>query len=140
VYPIIREDVQRYINLGFEEYLSNKADFDYIPKLIHSDLSLNHLLYNEENQEFNEIIDFGDIQICDPDFEYVYLLGDCGIDLTKKVMKLRQEVDIKAKLKKVSFFLTVDNVGIILDGIKTNNQITIDRGIKLLEDEISKMM
>ncbi len=64
------------------------------------------------------------------------MLDDCGLDFTKKVMELREEVDITAKLKKVSFFLTVDNVGIILEGIRTNNKAMIYEGIKLLEDEM----
>lgn len=95
--------MQQYITLRFEEYLNNKDNFDYTPKLIHADLSINHLLYNEENEEFIGIIDFGDMQIGDLDFEYIYLLDDCGIDFTKKVIKLRQEVDIKAKLKRYLF-------------------------------------
>jgi len=136
VYPVIGKDMQQYITLRLEEYLNNKANFSYTPKLIHADLSIKHLLYNEENEEFTGVIDFGDIQIGDSDFEYTYLLDDCGLDFTKKVMELREEVDITAKLKKVSFFLTVDNVGIILEGIRTNNKAMIYEGIKLLEDEM----
>ena len=51
-----QERCAQYITLGFEEYLNNKANFDYTPKLIHSDFSLNYLLHNEGNQEFNGVI------------------------------------------------------------------------------------
>ncbi len=59
VYPVIGKDMQQYITLRLEEYLNNKANFSYTPKLIHADLSIKHLLYNEENEEFTGVIDFG---------------------------------------------------------------------------------
>lgn len=136
VFPIFNIDLQYYITRKFEEYLNNRVNFNYIPKLIHADLSLNHMLYNEERREFTGIIDFGDMHIGDPDFDYVYLLDDCGIDFTKEVMKLRKQDDIESRLRKVSFFLTVDNVGIVLEGIRISNKRMIEDGIKTLREEM----
>lgn len=140
VFPVIDNKLQKYITMKFKKYIDDSDNFKYISKLIHADLSLNHLMYNQIEEKIEGIIDFGDIQIGDPDFEYIYLLDDCGIEFTKKVMQLRNEKNIEVKLKKISFFLTVDKVGIILEGIRIANKKMIEDGIKALKKEFEELV
>lgn len=129
VFPYIDTEIQNYITMKFEEYLNNCENFKYNPRLIHADLSLDHLIYNESKERIEGIIDFGDMEIGDSDYDYVYLLEECGEEFVKKIMKLRNEENIHGKLKKISFFLTVDNVGIVLEGIRIKNSEMIKKGV-----------
>jgi aminoglycoside 2''-phosphotransferase len=136
VFPKINKEMQVYISSRFTSYLENKNHFVYTPKLLHSDLSLDHLLFDKKRQELTGIIDFGDMQIGDPDYEYVYLLEECGEEFTIKVMKRRQEENIHYKLEKLSFFLTADNVLLLLEGLKRNSSEMVEEAIKIIQYEM----
>ncbi|MFK9092767.1 phosphotransferase family protein [Bacillus salipaludis] len=132
----INQDMQTYISFQFETYLENKNHFRYSPKLLHADLSMDHLLFDKERQELTGIIDFGDMKIGDPDYEYLYLLEECGEEFTKKVMELRKEENVQHKYEKLSFFLTADNVVLLLEGLKRNNREMVEEAVDIIQCEM----
>ena len=132
----INQDMQTYISFRFETYLENKDHFRYSPKLLHADLSMDHLLFDQERQELTGIIDFGDMKIGDPDYEYLYLLEECGEVFTKKVMELRVEENVQDKYEKLSFFLTADNVVLLLEGLKRNNREMLEEAVDIIQGEM----
>lgn len=133
----INKDMQTYISFRFETYLNNKNYFRYSPKLIHADLSMDHLLFDQERQELTAIIDFGDMKIGDPDYEYLYLLEECGEAFTKKVMELREDENFQQKYEKLSFFLTADNVVLLLEGLKRNNREMVEKALDIIQCEMN---
>ncbi|WP_010281239.1 phosphotransferase family protein [Bacillus timonensis] len=136
VYPIINKELQTHITSRFTSYLDNKEYFIYTPMLLHSDLSIDHLLFDKQRQELTGIIDFGDMRIGDPDYEYIYLFEECGEEFTRNVMEKRYVKNIPNKLEKVSFFLTFDNVLLLLEGLKSNNHDVMEEAIKIIQDEM----
>ncbi|MBP1934279.1 hypothetical protein [Ammoniphilus resinae] len=82
------------------------------------------------------IIDFGDLQITDPGYEYTYIFEDCGEEIAYYVMQLRGVDDIERKLKKVSFFVTADHLATVLEGIERNDQTLINEDIKSIRLEM----
>jgi aminoglycoside 2''-phosphotransferase len=136
VYPIINKEMEVYISSRFTSFLENKDYFLSTPNLLHSDLSLDHLLFDNKRQELTGIIDFGDMRVGDSDYEYVYLLEECGKEFTIKVMERRKEENIQFKLEKVSYFLTADNVILLLEGIKRNNPEIVEDAIKAIQYEM----
>jgi aminoglycoside 2''-phosphotransferase len=135
-FPKMNKKMQGYISFRFKSFLENKDHFLYTPKLLHSDISLDHLLYDKTRQELTGIIDFGDMRIGDSDYEYIYLLEECGKEFTIKVMERRQEENIRYKLEKVSYFLTADNVRILLEGIKRKSTEIVEEAIKIIQYEM----
>lgn len=136
VYPEIDQEMKTYISFRFERYLENKENFRYSPKLLHADLSLDHLLFDKKKQEITGIIDFGDMKIGDPDYEYIYLLEECGEAFTIKVMEIRKEENIPHKLEKLSFFLTADNVLLLLEALKRHNSEMRVEAIEIIRSEM----
>ncbi|MBS4196462.1 phosphotransferase [Lederbergia citri] len=132
----INKDMQIYISYQFETYLKNKNHFTYSPKLLHADLSMDHLLFDQKRQELTGIIDFGDLKIGDPDYEYVYLLEECGEAFSKKVMELREEENVQEKYEKLSFFLTADNVVLLLEGLNRNNREMFEEAVDIIQCEM----
>lgn len=137
-FPIINQDMQTYISFRFETYLENKNHFEYSPTVLHADLSMDHLLFDQKRQELTGIIDFGDMKIGDPDYEYLYLLEEFGEEFTKKVMKLRNEENIQYKFEKLSFFLTADNVLLLLEGLKRNNREMLEEAVSIIQCEMKQ--
>ncbi|USK54249.1 aminoglycoside phosphotransferase family protein [Cytobacillus solani] len=133
----INQDMQTYIAFRFETYLEDKNHFRYSPKLLHADLSMDHLLFDLKRQEITGIIDFGDMKIGDPDYEYLYLLEECGETFTKKVMELREEENVQHKDEKLSFFLTADNVALLLEGLNRNDREMFEEAVELIQCEMN---
>lgn len=138
VFPHIDDELKEYITSRFDAYLNDPKNFQYDPTLIHADLSPNHMIIKPKTFEITGIIDFGDIHIGDPDYEYLYILEDCGRDFTKHIMALRNQDDIDARLEKVSIFVTIDYVGTILEGMKRGEQEWVNIGINALRKEMKQ--
>ncbi|MDN4074970.1 phosphotransferase family protein [Fictibacillus terranigra] len=134
----IDQEMKTYLSFRFETYLESKNHFSYTPKLLHADLSLDHLLFDQKRQELTGIIDFGDMKMGDPDYEYLYLLEECGEAFTKKVMEVRKEENVQQRLEKLSFFLTADNVLLLLEGLKRNNREIVNKAIEIIQCEMKK--
>nr|AMP56969.1 APH [uncultured bacterium] len=129
LFPLLDNEEQEEIIRQFEQYLGKQANFSYTPKLTHSDISLNHLMYDSKNEKLTGIIDFGDLQIGDPDFEYIYLLEECGEDLVVQIMENRQVENISHTLEKIHFFTHTDNVIQFLEGLKRNDKAMMDEAL-----------
>lgn len=133
IFPLLDESLRHYLTSNFETYLRNSSYFDYQPTLIHADLSPNHYLWDKHTGQLTGIIDFGDLSIGDPDFEYTYPLEDGGEFFARRVMAFREEKDIENLLKKVRIFVVFTHVATILEGLKKTNKTMIEEGIEALK-------
>jgi len=136
IFPHFDQDMKNYISLRFRTYLDHSDNFGYRPALIHGDLSPDHYLIDPKERKLTGIIDFGDLQITDPDYEYIYILEDCGEDFARHVMEERGQDHIEDRLKKVSFFITADHLATILEGYNRKNQELIIEGIDAIRLEM----
>ncbi|MDQ1912667.1 aminoglycoside phosphotransferase family protein [Paenibacillus sp. GD4] len=138
VFPRLDEALQRYIASRFESYLGNPDYFRYVPALIHGDLSPDHFLIDPNTGDLTGIIDFGDAVVCDRDYDYVYLLEDGGETFARQVMIYRGVADPDACIRKVSLWVTFDQLRYVLEGNQTGNQDWVEEGIDLLRQEMEE--
>src|SRR5699024_7198651 len=90
---------------------------------------------NSRQTPLTGIIDFGDAAISDPDYDYVYLLEDCGELFTRQVMAYRGEVDLDTHIRKVSLFVTFDQVSYLLEGLRARDQDLMSEGLDVVEED-----
>lgn len=133
IFPLMEANLQQHVMMQFEHFFRN-ARSGYIPTLIHADLSPDHYVVDPIDHHLTGIIDFGDIQISDPDYEYTYILQDCGERFTRLVMEFRGQDQIEERLGKVSFFVMADYLLTALDGVDSGNQEWIDEGIVAIRE------
>jgi len=136
LYPLLDPKLQAYITSRFESYFGNSNHFRYTPALLHADLSPDHFLIDPRERKLTGIIDFGDLQIADPDYEYVYLLEDCGEPFARRVMEARGQEDIEERLNKVSFFVTAGHLATMIEGIHRGNREWFEEGIEAIREEM----
>ncbi|WP_173917722.1 phosphotransferase family protein [Halobacillus sp. Marseille-Q1614] len=136
IFPRIEPSLSRYISSRFGTYLSDSSYFSYTPALIHGDLSPDHFLTDPKTDDLSGIIDFGDLCISDPDYEFIYILEDCGENFTRELLKEMEEKEIDRCIQKVSHFVTFDHIRYVLEGIKRGESEWIEEGL----DEIRKEM
>lgn len=136
VFPLIDIDTKQYILRQFNEYLNNRDYHSYEPKLIHGDLSPNHFLVDSKTRTLTGIIDFGDMSICDPDYEYLYILEDCGWSFTHDLLKIRGHAKPEKCLEKISLFVTFDQLTYVIEGIEKGIDSWVSEGLSEIKLEI----
>jgi aminoglycoside 2''-phosphotransferase len=98
----------------FEIYLSASQNFLFQPATLHADLSRDHILV--ENDSVAAVIDFGDVNWGDPDYDFMYLFVDFGQAFAEEVARRYGHRDLERLMSKLLYFGLVDQIGTILDG------------------------
>jgi len=82
----------------FETYFNDENMFNYIPTLIHGDLSEDHILIADDGIG---IIDFGDVFVFNPDYDFTwaYLLDESFFDDLVEKYKGNKDNNFKYKIK-----------------------------------------
>jgi len=136
VYPHLEPTARDYLNRRFQSYLEEEAYSRYTPALIHADLSPDHFLTDSHRSALTGIIDFGDAAISDPDYDYLYVLEDCGESFTRQVMAHRGETDLDARMRKIALFVTFDQVRYLLEGLESEDPDWIREGFEAVEQDM----
>lgn len=110
-FPVEASELERFIEESFEKYLGDENNFDFEPKLIHGDLEgPNAVLYDEERDEIAGVLDFGGLEITDPDRELWRLYAHYGKDFTDKILELKPHPNQGLLYGKMNFFWTAQEV------------------------------
>ncbi|SDM69092.1 aminoglycoside 2''-phosphotransferase [Fictibacillus solisalsi] len=137
VFPLMEDGLQKYISSRFHDYLHHPVYTEYT-SLIHGDLSMDHILIDPETHRITGIIDFGDLAICDPDFEYRYILEDCGKLFLESLLNFMGDQNSEDRITKISYFVTFDHLQYILEGIRRKNSSWIQEGMEEIQREMNK--
>ncbi|WP_147286997.1 phosphotransferase family protein [Nocardia otitidiscaviarum] len=118
VVPLLDAQRGRRLVAVYERYLGDAENFAYRPTLIHGDVSLDHLLI--EGDRISGVIDFGDTQVGDPDYDLCYLWAEAGADFVRQVQQGRgRELDASL-VRKLEFWTCADPADDILHGIEND--------------------
>ncbi|WP_116998137.1 phosphotransferase [Desertimonas flava] len=100
----------------WERYVADDDNFVNDPGLVHADLSLDHLLIDDGR--IVGLIDFGDVNVTDPDLELAYLWAEAGPEFVGRVQRARG-LTVDARLAgKLDFAQLRDETGDILWAIE----------------------
>ncbi len=131
----IEGNILRNINEVFEEFLGEK-NFNFQPKLIHNDLSSDHILHDETTGLLTGVIDWGDSVFGDPAFDLTGLLGDYGSGFCTSIL---QGVNgSESMLKRAGFYLRLIPFYKALHGLEVGDKGKLDEGLRLISREFSK--
>ncbi len=93
VYSLIVAEEQEWIEALFRNFLKTLERADFETRMIHSDMMPEHIIVDPEKHTLNGIIDFGDIEIGDPayDFTYFGLFGKSFLDAVYRSYRLDRD-------------------------------------------------
>ncbi|MRH86854.1 phosphotransferase [Nocardia sp. SYP-A9097] len=128
VIPVLPSDAGRRLVEVWEGYLGEDTNFDYSLVLIHADVSLDHLLISGER--ITGIIDFGDVQIGDPDYDLCYLWPDAGPEFVRRVQDCRGLPLDERLTRKLDFWVCSDSAIDILHAVEHDLPEFLDESVQ----------
>lgn len=85
VYPIIDSKEQMWIETLFNNYFNIVQEIPFDEVVVHGDIAPEHILFDMKTHTIAGIIDFGDVSISDPAFDFFHLSYFYGEDFLKQV-------------------------------------------------------
>jgi aminoglycoside phosphotransferase (APT) family kinase protein len=114
IVPNLEAVEARAVRKHFETYLGTPDNFSFQPVVLHADLSGDHLL--ADNDAVAAVLDFGDVNWGDRDYDFHYLFLDFGEAFAMDVARRYEHPDLQSLLSKVRYFALADQIGTILEG------------------------
>jgi aminoglycoside 2''-phosphotransferase len=93
-----------------ERFLADARSFAEPPRLLHADLSPEHILYDADAGNVVGVIDWGDLAIGDPDFDLMYLRQDYGEDFVRRLLDHYPHPEPARLLEKLRVFDACDHL------------------------------
>jgi aminoglycoside 2''-phosphotransferase len=101
--------------------------------LLHADFSPDHIICNEEKNVIAGIIDFGDIEIGDPDYDLMYLYEDYwGEEFIGELLKYYPHRDTERLMRKLEFFSRCNTIHDVLRGIRRKDDGILQEALEEL--------
>jgi phosphotransferase family enzyme len=94
--------------------VEDPGNFPVTSRIVHADLSAQHILYADES--VTGILDWGDVCLGDPDYDFSYLYGDLGEAFVRDVALQYGHNDPDRLVRKAHCFSVVDQIGTIVCG------------------------
>ena len=98
LFPLLVSKEIDFIENSLENYLKATDNFEFQPCLIHGDFSHDHILYDEKINRISSVIDFGDMTIGDPAWDFLWLYEDYGLDFLSRLLTVYCEDQRQALL------------------------------------------
>jgi aminoglycoside 2''-phosphotransferase len=132
VFPLLEESIRAQHMALWEGFLSNDDHFVFQPALIHRDLGSDHILYNSARGALAGIIDWGDMGIGDPAFDFVGLLGDYGREFAEAALAAYQGERDATFWQRMRFYEAIVPVYEVLFGLRLGDETHIRHGLERL--------
>jgi len=131
--PMLELNIVEAIEKSFESPLNEPDFFDYIPSLIHRDLTSDHILYS--GNKITGVIDWGDACVGDPAFDLTGFIMDYDPKLVKRITDTLEVPD--HCLERTLFYAKVSPFYGCLYGIETRDDERIKQGLVRINREFN---
>lgn len=119
----IHENFSRQLEKNDLEFVERElADFiepavaeTFAPVLLHGDLSPDHVLFDESEPHVTSVIDFGDLAIGDPAWDFLWIYEDYGTDFFVRALSEYGAVDKKSFARRVARFSRLEAIAWLAD-------------------------
>jgi aminoglycoside 2''-phosphotransferase len=114
VAPHLSDAEGRCLTDLFTRYLEDPFNFAGSPRILHADLSTQHVLHADES--VTGILDWGDVCLGDPDYDFSYLHLQLGEAFVRDVALRYGHPDPDRMVRKACYFGMVDQIDTIVYG------------------------
>ncbi len=129
VFPSLDAQLRGKSERLWENFLNDKTLFTFQPKLIHRDLSGEHIFCGLERGVLTGVIDWGDVTIGDPAIDFVGLHWVGGKQFVEQVLMRYQNTVDSALWQRIDFYLHYGPFAQLLYGAYSKNETFTLQGI-----------
>jgi len=137
LFPVINQTERDFIERTVEKYLKSADNFNFRPALLHGDLSHDHLLYDKTTNFISGVIDFGDMMIGDPAWDFLWLYEDFGADFFRRVLRFYQTTEESDLVKRVDNYSLLQAIEWAAD-CSEKNDARLGQAVAKLRSKIKK--
>jgi len=119
VVPLLLPHLRDWITEHFESYLADKKNFEYVLKLVDTDIPPYHILFDRKLRRINGVIDFGCAGLGDPAIDFGVLIYNYGESFVTRLYRVYPEA--VSFLRRARFYASAQEVRWLLTGIERND-------------------
>ncbi len=138
VFPLLDTKLRVKSEQLWENFLDNKALFTFQPKLIHQDLSGEHIFCEPERDVLTGVIDWGDVTVGDPVIDFVGLHWIGGQQFIEQILMRYQHTIDAAFWQRIDFYLHYWPFSQLLYGSYSKNETFTLQGMEGLRTMFSE--
>lgn len=116
-----KEEISKIENI-FSSYEKDEKNISNPLSILHADLKPDHILYDPETGHITGIIDWGDVCIGDPDFDFTCLSLFYDQDFVVRLLKYFPTENREHILTKIQFFITIRWLQDLADFVKSKDE------------------
>jgi aminoglycoside phosphotransferase (APT) family kinase protein len=111
--PQLTQSQANTLRVACDRYVETLGE-GFEPVSVHADLSREHIL--AEHRTISGVIDFGDVNLGDADYDFLYLFLDCGWRFAEAVARRYGHSNLEQLRTKLRYFAIVDQIDTIACG------------------------
>ena len=135
VFPLLDAAMRAKVTALWEGFLNKESYFQFQSVLLHGDLSGEHILCKPNGEQIAGIIDWGDLSIGDPAFDFTGLWHNYGSKFVGQVLVgYEGEVDDTFR-ERISFYSRMIPFHKILYGLNMRDPMRLELGLQQLLTE-----
>jgi aminoglycoside 2''-phosphotransferase len=119
VFPLLMPHVRDATREHFESFLAEPRNFDFVPRMVDTDIPPYHIMFVPEARKISGIIDFGCAGLGDPAADFGVILYNYGEGFFRRLLKVYPSAE--EYLKRARFYAGAMEARWLLTGIETNN-------------------
>ena len=119
VFPLLLPHVREWATDHFESHLTDKRNFEYELRMVDTDISPYHILFDSQQRRITGIIDFGCAGLGDPAIDLGVIIYNYGETFLDRFHHVYPEAE--AYLKRARFYAGAHEVRWLLTGIEKND-------------------
>jgi aminoglycoside 2''-phosphotransferase len=119
VFPMLMPHVREFTREHFENFLNDPHNFDFVPKMVDTDIPPYHILFGRGERKINGIIDFGCAGVGDPAADFGVIIYNYGEGFFRRIQCVYPAAE--QYLERARFYAGAMEVRWILTGIELKN-------------------
>lgn len=133
VAPHLRAEVWHYYETLLAQYTQDPTLHTYEPALLHGDLSPDHFLADPAQATLTGVIDFGDVCIGDPAWDFIYTCEDYGTEILHAVLAQYDPANAPLLARKARLYQQMNNLDYALSALVAGELDEVDEALEILE-------
>lgn len=119
VFPMLMPHVREFTREHFENFLQRPANFEFVPKMVDTDLPPYHIMFDNSTRRINGIIDFGCAGLGDPAADFSVIIYNYGEGVFRRIQRVYPAAE--EYLERARFYAGAMEVRWLLTGIEREN-------------------